>query len=156
MRFAWMCVGIAFIVGCGKEAPATSGPPPVNAPASTPKTSSPGSTSGGGSVSQPSNPTPAPSSGGGGGGEVVAEPSGSTTMPNIGDMMTAPVAVMIEQKRKIAILNAEVMIKEFQAANDRWPKTFEEAGMGGPVPKPADGWRWKYDPMTGAIEMVKD
>lgn len=153
-RWIALAAAAALLVGCGKEAPTTSGPPPVNAPPSAPSKAAPPS---GGGVSQPSNASPGPpSGGGGGGGEVVAEPSGATSMPNVGEMMTAPVAVMIEQKRKIAILNAEQMIKTFQAANDRWPKTLEEAGMGGPVPKPPDGWRWKYDAQTGALDLVKE
>lgn len=150
----------ALLAGCGKEPPTDSSPPPVApasaaAPSTAPNSPSP-------SAAEPprvvADPGPPPSSGGNSGGTVVAEPGGAAAMPNIGEMIVAPVAVMIEQKRKIAVLEAKDILRTYEAMNDQRPKSLEEAAEALHVkcPQPAEGWRWRYDPRTGEIDMVQD
>lgn len=124
------------LVGCGKETPVATSPPPA----------------------PPAEPTPQPNGGGGSGRAVVAEPSGVSAMPSIGDIMTAPVSVMIEEKRRAAVFQAKEILRSYEAMHGERPKSLEEAARAMQVKCPLlpQGWRWKYDPATGDIDVVKD
>ncbi len=155
---------VALLVGCGKEPPASSGPPPVAAASSQPATApTPAPARADGTSTTAPQPTPAnpgaPSgTGGNAGGTVVAEPTGAVGMPNVGEIVTAPVSAMIEQKRKLALMEAQNVLQTAEAVTGERPKSLEEAAKACNVkcPLPPDGWRWKYDAQTGQIDMVKE
>lgn len=152
---------LGLLVGCGKEAPPDSGPPAVKSAASQPSTSpatsgapAPESPKADGTATTAAPPAPASGSGG----AVVAEPTGPAAMPSVGEIVTAPVTAMIEQKRKIATMEARQILETYEAMNGERAKSLEEAAKALNVkcPLPPDGWRWKYDPQSGQIEMVKE
>lgn len=162
----WIAVplAVALLAGCGKEPPVDASPPRVASapePPAPAKSPSPPRAEGTSTTApQPARVEPGSPSGSGGnsGGTVVAEPTGAVAMPNVGEMVVAPVTVMIEQKRKIALMEAKDILRTYEAMNGEWPKSLEEAAKALRLkcPLPADGWRWKYDPQTGEIDMVKD
>ncbi|GEM_PF-6555561 len=156
---------LALLAGCGKEPVTDAAPPKVasgpseSAPKPTPDQPRYDGTST--TAPQPARVDPGSPSGSGGnsGGTIVVEPGGgAAAMPSVGEIITAPVTVMIDQKRKIATLEAQNIIRTYEAMNGEQPKSLEEAckALKLKCPLPADGWRWKYDSRTGEIEMVKD
>ncbi len=162
----WIAVPMAaaLLAGCGKEPPTDASPPRV---ASAPEASAPATTpapprSGGSPTVAPqpvrNDPGPVSGSGGNSGGTVVAEPTGAVAMPSVGEIVTAPVTAMIEQKRKIALMEARDVLRTYEAMEGVRAKNLAEAAKALRVkcPLPPDGWRWKYDLQTGEIDMVKD
>lgn len=156
---------LAVLAGCGKEPTPSSAPPPV-APASssqpsaaaTPTPAPPRADGTSTTVPQPANPGAPSGTGGNAGGTVVAEPTGAVGMPNVGEIVTAPVSAMIEQKRKLALMEARNVLTTCEALTGERPKSLEEAAKACNVkcPLPPDGWRWRYDARTGEIDMVKE
>ena len=93
--------------------------------------------------------------------------SGSATSTNAtaGDLIAAPVeylgAIGQAQQRAVKTIDTislDSAVKQFYAAEDRFPKDLKELVTKGyirEIPNPPNGMKINYDPVTGVVKLAK-